>query len=523
MALVARTDAQFESRFREAFEGVKLSSRAMQGPSLAERYARLPKETREQIWDDLQKLPHWNPQRLLYAWDVWGRPKQLIRTMRRIILALGGRGSGKSKTASNWLRRRIEQGARTVFIAGPTLADIGKYQIHGESGLIAAFPPHQRPIHREDKRLVLFPWLPGVECHIITAEEPEWRGANVDSGWWDEPAKSRYRDKMIANIELSLRSASSGLDVQIMISGTPLPIALLKELVLDPECLTVLSSSDENASNLESRTLARWHQRFGNTRLGKQEMDGEILSDNPGALFTKTKIEEQRVDTMPSCVERAIAIDPGVGIRPENDPTAMVAGGIDSRGHIYITAAIAKRWTPEQWGAMAISFADVHHANATVLETNRDSDIIAANVRNAYKIAGRKVPQQDHEKRGGIQSAWAHVAKGERATPVQALMEQNRIHFVGVIIDLENEITEWDPSVGGKSPNLLDAFVWLVWYLARLDSPTEPDYEGDSEGIEDANREIQNVGAHQPSRAVDRFESDYESDAGGGDGWDGRV
>lgn len=520
--LISRHHPQFETRFREAFEVAKTESARLVGPSLMERFCRLSREHREAIWAELDTI---EKVRLLYAWEAWARPKQLPKTLRRIILALGGRGSGKSKTASNWLRKRIEQGARTLFIAGPSLADIEKYQIYGESGLVSAFPPHQRPIHHEKKRLITWPHLPGVECHIITAEEPEWRGANIDTGWWDEIAKSRYRDRLWNNIEMSARSAESGLDVQIMVTTTPLPVALLKELVLDPDCLTILSSSTENASNLEGRTLKRWQARFGGTRLGRQEMDGEILSDNPGALFSKTKIEEERKTEFPPCVEIAIAIDPSAGILMTNDPTAMVAGGIDARGHIYIKASIAGRWTPEQWGSKSVLFADEHKADATVVETNRDSDITAANVRNAYRVLGRRVPVPDKVTgRGGIQSAFARAAKEVRADPVQALMEQGRIHFVGTHPELESEITEWDPSLGGKSPNLLDAFVWLCWYLARLGDPESEDFEEAADGIEEANAWLDRQAVPRGSRGVEAIEVEEDDDDGyEGSSWDGRI
>lgn len=511
---IPRTHPQFETLFRQRFEAIRAESDRFRGMSRAEEFFLLDEEERSAMLAELERELPAPYATMLYAWEFWARPKQFVerlpRPRARFLLWLSGRGFGKSKTATNWLRQRIEAGAKTLFIAGPTLADIGKYQIHGESGIMAAFPPHQRPIHKEDKRLIVFPHKPGVECHIITAEEPEWRGGNVDTGWCDEIAKWRYRDRLWNNIEMSSRSAESGLDVQIAITTTPLPVALLKEFVLDPDCLTILGSSDENASNLEGRTLARWSAKFGGTRLGRQEMGGEILTDNPGALFSKKRIEETRVDEAPGLVERAIAIDPGVGIRQDNDPTAMVAGGIDARGHIYVTAAIADRWTPEQWGSRAISFADEHKADATVLETNRDSDVIAANVRNAYRVAGRAVPKTRHDGRGGIVSAIARVSKDQRATPVQSMMDQGRIHFVGTHIDLENEITEWDPSLGGKSPNLLDAFVWLVWYLARLGEPERVDHAAEFDGLAAANESLARPARREREETVSPIDEDDE-------------
>ena len=481
--LVRRNHPQFETLFRARFEEVMARSDELMSPSLIERLARLPARQRARIVSELSLL---DLARIAYAWNgAWAREKQLSPTARglrrRIWLMLGGRGSGKSAGLGNWFANRVRAGAKTMAIIGPTLNDIAKYQIHGESGILAAFPPHQRPVHKEDKRLVLFPGFPGCEAHVITAEEPEWRGGNVDTVWWDEFAKSKYREKLWDNVEFSARSAESGLDVEIGISTTPLPSAQLKELVLDPDCETVVCSSDENVF-ADRATLARWKRKYHGTRIGEQEMGGRILTDNPGALFNKTRIEATRVPVAPPLVRVAVAIDPAIATNAENDDTAIAGGGIDERGHIYILMTDASRWTPEQWGGRVIDAYDELEADCIVNERNRGGDLVAANVRAAAKARNRGAPK--------IVDVLGTRGKEIRAEPVAAMHEQGRLHFVGVHLETENEITEWDPAARMKSPNRLDALVWLVYELASL-GEERTDHRAGFDGLAEANEAIE--------------------------------
>jgi phage terminase large subunit-like protein len=490
--LIRRNHPQFETVFRAAFDNVIAKSTGLNEPSLIERIARLPARARAQVVGSLSLM---DCVRLAYAWnEAWAREKQIAPSVRgvsrRIWLLLGGRGSGKNAALSNWFRDRVFAGARTLAIIGPTLTDIGKYQIHGESGLLAAFPPGMKPVHKEDKRLVVFPGFPGVEAHIITAEEPEWRGGNVDTVWWDELAKSKYREKLWDNVEFSARSAESGLDVEIGISTTPLPSPQLKELVLDPDCETVVCDSAENVF-ADRATMARWQRKYAGTRIGEQEMGGRILTDNPGALFHKTQIEKTRVPVAPPLARVAVAVDPAIATNAENDDTAICAGGIDEHGHVYITVGDAGRWSPEKWGARVLEIYDSEQADCVVDERNRGGDLVASNVRAACLAAGRGAPK--------IVDVHATRGKEIRAEPVASMLEQGRLHFVGVHLETENEITEWDPTARMKSPNRLDALVWLVYELARL-SEDVPDNRAAFEGIEEANQMLED--GRPPPRAV---------------------
>lgn len=500
-AAIKSTHPRFEQLYKEREAEVLAASALLEGPGLAEKLARLHPRERAQI---IEGLSTFERARLLYAWPFWCRPKQREPEHHpRFWLIQSGRDFGKNMTASQWIRSRIEAGALTLALIGPTLVDIAKYQIGGESGLYAAFPPHQRPIHREDKRLIIFPshlnpmTRRPVEMHVITAEEPDWVGGNVDTVAWDEFAKCKHRARLLDQLEFNLRSPDSGLECQALFTSTPRPVPEMKELLLDPECYTVIGDSRENAVNMDKKTLARWIRKYDGTRLGIQEMGGRVVADNPGAMFSKSSIEKARVlvderqpsetarefarrvvDELPELVDIVIAIDPGVGTGDRNDPTGIAAVGADAKGDAYILETAAGRWLPEEWGSRSIAMHDTWGASAIVVERNRVGNTAASTLRAAAKGGRRMQPK--------IVDVEARQGKKLRADPVALMAEQGRVHFVGVHPETEAEMTEWDPSGGGASPNRLDAVVWGVTFVAKIEND-EDDQSFDGAELDAAN------------------------------------
>lgn len=462
---------------------------------MLDRLARLPAEEREEI---LSRLSVMDLTRLRYDWPFRARPKQnpdLADVPHRVRFLLGGRGGGKTLTGAQWVRQRVEMGSKSIAIIGPDHRDTERYMITGEGdsdGILTVFPPSQRPEYQAHKGIIRF--HTGAIAYVNTAEKPEFRGPNLSSVWMDEPAKWRYLDKMWTNIDLAARVRSRNVKVEIMITGTPVPTQLIREWIADEDVATILMPNHENVQNIDDDTYRRWQKRFTGTRLGRQEMDGEILTDNPDALFQASILDACRVEDMgavPELVEVAVAVDPGISTGKDNDATGIIGGGIDADGHVYIWCDVSSKSRPEKWGADVVQACEQLQTDTVVGERNRGGDLVESNLRAA------------RERKRGIASAAAlkvvqvYATRGKtiRAEPVSAMHEKGLIHIVGRMPELEAELTEWNPRIGGPSPNRLDAFVWLVWYLARLGEEDKPDYSAGFKGLRAAARSLERPAA----------------------------
>jgi len=489
-------DPDFERRYQRAVENTRVYSKNLEGPSLADRFAQLPRVARERI---LSKVSEQELGRLRHHWAFWARPKQdpdLSKVPHRLLFWLGGRGSGKTLAGAQRLRRRIEQGARSIAIVGPTKGEIERYQIEGDGaadGILTVFPKNKTPEYKPHKWLVYFHRRDCTGCgkasscsggpiaYVNSAEDPEFRGPNLDSVWCDEPAKWRYLAKIWNNIELATRLRGV-LPIEIIMTGTPMPLQLFRELIADEETVTISIDQEENARNLDQSYVARMKRKYGGTRLGRQELRGEILTDNPGALFQSTILDATRVEDAPELDEVAVAVDPAIATNPENDETGIIGGGRDAAGHIYILADASGKSKPEKWGGDVIKTATQLETDTVVGERNRGGDLVAANVRAAKERKSGELAAK------ALKIVEVHATRGKaiRAEPVSALSERGMIHIVGRMPELEAELTEWDPTIGGVSPNRLDAFVWLVWYLARLGEEEEVDNSEGFRGLQQA-------------------------------------
>ncbi len=377
------------------------------------------------------------------------------------------------------------------------MRDIERYQIKGDGGshgILTAFPPQKQPEYKPHKAIVFFHRVEcqgcsnaercgGAIAYINSAEDPEVRGPNLDSVWMDEPAKWRYLETIWNNIELATRLRGP-LPLEIMLTGTPIPLQLFRKIIADEETVTILMSQSENASNLDSKYVARMQRLYGGTRLGRQELEAEILSDNPDALFLFSLLDATSVESAPVLDEVAVAVDPAIAQGSDNDETGIIAGGRDAAGHIYILADASSRASPEKWGSDVVTACRQHQSDVVVCERNRGGDLVAANVRSQMSKARGELASKSLR----IVEVLATRGKMIRAEPVSALAEQGRIHIVGkgTMPELVAELTEWNPRIGGRSPSRLDALVWLVWHLARLGEEEKPDFRAGFTGLSEA-------------------------------------
>lgn len=495
-------DPAAEQAFQAAYQAARAASAELVGPSLAQRLARLPPETRRRILGRFTTLER---ARLAYSWRLWARPKQIAPTRpHRIWAMMSGRGGGKSRAGAERIRERIYAGSRSGAIIGPTLREIARYMIGGHagkrggSGLLDVFPPHQRPVWNKQAGEIHF--HTGAVYYVVSAEDGEYRGGNIDTAWCDEVCKWEpgRRQKLWDNMEFSLRS-DCGLPVEIIVTTTPNPHPFIKQLVADPDCITYLGTSDENAENLERGYISRLERRFGQSRKGRQERGGEILGDIEGALFSQALIDMTRARP-PKLRRIVISVDPAISRNRRSDRTGIVAVGVDGAPgaeRVYPLEGRAGKWRPEEWASLALDLYEKWAAAAIVGERNRGGDLVKTTVmlvaRERARLAQRSAPLIP------FVETQASKSKESRAEDLSVLHEQGRLIFPPqALVELEDEITSWDPLAVSVSPNLLDALVWGAWELCGgFGDPVTP---LDMQGIAEMNKRLRRPEAERNNR-----------------------
>lgn len=442
-------------------------------PSLAESLAKLPKEARDAALNEIAPTPE-AKSALPYLWKFWARESQVEPAGEswQVWLYLAGRGSGKTRTAAEWIRQRVAQGAQRILLVGRTAGDVRDTMLFGESGLLTISPPWERPKYEPSKRLLT--WPNGATALLFSADKPDQiRGQNADTIWCDELAAWRYDDAW-HQLKFCIRSVKAGLLPRIMVSTTPRPTDIIKSLVKDadgekPSTVITRGSSYENKANLAPSFLEEIKKQYEGTRLGRQEIYGELLDDNPYALWTYRNFQENRVAKRPALDEFkriVIGIDPAVtAIEDRSDETGIIVAGLkeehikDSQWtrHAYILADKSGVYTPKEWAEKAIQEYRHYHADAIVCEVNNGGDLVVANIHNVNRNV-RVIPVR------------ATRGKFVRAEPAANLYEQGRVHHVGQFAELEDQMVSWDPQTSKKSPDRMDALVWALWELIIKDA-----------------------------------------------------
>lgn len=421
--------------------------------SLAERIARDPAKFeafRASLSED-------EAAELEFLWSFFARPKQLAPTHRewQYWLVLAGRGFGKTRTGAEWVRGHAESGkVRRLTLIGPTSDDVRDAMIEGESGILAISPKDFRPRYQPSKRRLT--WPNGARALLLTADEPDRaRGKQHEKVWADELAAWRYPDAWDQTM-LGLRLGDSP---QACVTTTPRPTALIKDLMKDPGTVVTTGSTYENKGNLARAFLSKVITKYEGTRLGRQELEAEILEDTPGALWRIAQLDALRVRSLPLEMRRiVVAVDPSVADDGGGDECGIVVAGVgncsckgpgNEEEHAFVFDDLSGALSPGEWADRVVNAYKTHGADRIVAEVNNGGGLVEVNVRTVDKDAAYKAV---HASRG----------KRSRAEPVAALYEQKKVHHVGALAKLESEMTTWDASSGAKSPNRLDAVVWAL-------------------------------------------------------------
>jgi len=363
-------------------------------------------------------------------------------------LYLAGRGAGKTRTAAEWLAFQASSKPRTRWaIVAPTYGDARDTCAEGESGIVNILRDYGtlKDYNRSIGEIFL---TNGSRIKLFSGEEPErLRGPQHHGGWFDELAAFKYPEAW-DQYQFGLRL---GEFPQTIVTTTPKPIKIIKELIASDNVKVVRGSTFDNARNLAASALAQYKLRYENTRLGRQELYGEILDNVEGALWTREIIDKARIVTAPPLVRIVVAIDPAVTSNATSDETGIVVAGVSSNGEYYILDDKSLRATPDAWARVAVEMYHAHNADKIVAETNNGGDMVILLLKQVdASIAVKKVT--------------ATRGKQLRAEPISSLYEQGRVHHVGYFEELETQMCEWTPQ-SNESPDRLDALVWALTEL----------------------------------------------------------
>jgi phage terminase large subunit-like protein len=398
----------------------------MASQSVAERIAALPVEQRRAA---LKQFSDKELSELLHDWRGFlARPDQIEPEGDwSIWLILAGRGWGKTRTGAEWIKARVESGkAKRIALVAETAADARDVMVEGESGILAIYPQGRKPLYEPSKRRVT--WPNGAVATLYNATEPDQlRGPQHDTAWCDELAKWRYARETWDQLQFGMRLGETP---QQIVTTTPRPIELIKSIVGGREGKVVVSrgATMDNKSNLAAPFLEKIRAKYEGTRLGRQELNGEVLGDMPGALWQLGAIDLYRIkeSDLPDLQRIVVAVDPAVTSTDDSDDHGIiVAGTADNRGFVIEDAST--RGSPVDWARRAISMYDKYRADAIVVEVNQGGDMVRHTLNSV---------------RAGLPIIEVRASRGKhvRAEPISSLYEQGRVSHVGTFSELEDQM-----------------------------------------------------------------------------------
>ena len=399
---------------------------------------------------------------LLYDWPFWARPSQCAPAGDWFCwLVMAGRGFGKTRLGAEWIRSLVEgpspltaakgTPARIALVAD-TFADARDVMVEGESGLLACSPPHLRPVFEPSRRRLT--WANGAAAYLYAAVDPEQlRGPQHNAAWADEIAKWHAGERAWSNLVLGLRL---GARPRVVATTTPRPLHWLRALAKEPSTVTVTGATAENRAHLAPQFLAEVERLYAGTRLGAQEIDGRLLEDTEGALWTAAMLEAARCTAPPpdEAFERiVVAVDPPASHGESADACGIVVAGRARDGTACILAdSTCQGLRPTGWAERVAQAFERHGADRVIAEVNNGGDMVEAVLR---QVAPHLPFAAVHASRGKI----------ARAEPVAALYERGLVRHAGHFEALEEEMCRYTGEMGEKSPDRLDALVWAVGEL----------------------------------------------------------
>jgi phage terminase large subunit-like protein len=377
---------------------------------------------------------------------------------------LAGRGFGKTRAGAEWVHAMAEVPGRRFALVGTSLENARAVMIEGESGLLARVPAGGDVTFVPSLRQLN--WQNGSQARLFSGGEPDsLRGSQFDFAWGDEFAHWPRAEATLTNLRMATRL---GVHPRLLLTTTPLPHDWLRALLAEPGVAVTRGRMQDNAANLPDSFLAAIERRYSGTATGRQEMDGEIIADLDGALWTRDLLERQRRTDPPEIGRVVIGVDPPAGGANGVCGIVVVGMGADGFGHVLADASVAGA-RPDGWARAVATAADRWRADKVVAEINNGGDMVTA----LLKSIDCDLP---------VLEVRAAKGKSARAEPVASLYGEGRVFHVGAFPALEDQLCGLLASgvyAGpGTSPDRADALVWALWALMLGSKTTKPGIRG---------------------------------------------
>lgn len=393
---------------------------------------------------------------LLYEWSRWARPSQLApKGDWDGWLIIAGRGWGKTRVgAETVIEEAFSKRSVRMGLVAETSADGRDVLVQGESGILACSPPWFMPTFVVAAGRPKLHWPNGAIATLYDAREPDQlRGPQHDFLWFDELAKYRYAEAVFDQAMFGLRLGDRP---RYLITTTPRPIALIKRLVTTAGVKVTRGKSADNLANISPSYQRNVIDRYKGTRLGRQELDAEILEDVPGALWSRRSLDEARVDKAPELIRIVVGVDPAASSGEAANENGIIVGGIDRAGQAYVLEDWSLRGTPDEWARKAVAAFRKNSADSIIAECNQGGEMVERVIKSVADVPVKLVR--------------ATRGKYVRAEPISALYEQGRVHHVGSLPELEDQMISFTPERAadrsdGYSPDRVDALVWMLTEL----------------------------------------------------------
>lgn len=402
-----------------------------------------------------------------YLFEFWALDHQLPPSDSwRSWIVLGGRGAGKTRAGAEWVRSEVEgskpldQGrARRVALVGETYDQVRDVMILGDSGVLACSPPDRRPVWKAGERKLI--WPNGAEAQAFSAHDPEGlRGPQFDAAWADELGKWRNAKDAWDMLQFSLRL---GENPRACVTTTPRNVPVLRKLLKAPSSVVTHAPTEANRANLAGSFLREVRTLYAGTRLERQELDGELLTDVEGALWTGAMLEAAQVREVPDLNRVVVGLDPSVSGGEKADACGIVVVGAVTEGppQAWKAFVLADRTVkgigPAGWARTAIAAMRQHRADRLVAEVNQGGKLVEEVIRQLDPMVPYRAV---HASRG----------KSARSEPVAALYEQGRVKHCGDLGALEDQMVQMSVRgyQGKGSPDRVDALVWALHELMIL-------------------------------------------------------